>query len=101
MSADIVRRRLHVKETFATVIAAERYMDLARRTIVAARAEIESYIAGQPRFLTALEPRPVDMGAPPLARRMAAAAMRRTMGGAAMSIGSGSSERAKSGCPAI
>jgi hypothetical protein len=74
MSADIVRRRLHVKETFATVIAAERYMDLARRTIVAARAEIESYIAGQPRFLTALEPLPVDMGAPPLARRMAAAA---------------------------
>jgi uncharacterized protein len=74
MSADVVRRRLRVKETFATVIAAERYMELARRTIVAARAEIESYIAEQPRFLTALEPLPVDMAAPPLARRMAAAA---------------------------
>jgi ApbE superfamily uncharacterized protein (UPF0280 family) len=74
MSADVVRRQLHVKETFATVIAEERYMELARRTIVAARADIESYIAEQPRFLTALEPLPVDMAAPQVARRMAAAA---------------------------
>jgi uncharacterized protein len=74
MSAEIVRRQLQVKETCATVIAEERYMDLARRTIVAARADIESYIAEQPRFFTALEPLPVDMASPPLARRMAAAA---------------------------
>lgn len=74
MSAEIVRRQLRVKETCATVIAEERFMELALRTIVAARADIESAIAGQPHFLTALEPLPIDMAAPALARRMAAAA---------------------------
>lgn len=74
MAAEAVRRRFRLKETFATVIAAERYMDLAARTLAAARAEIEDYIAGRPEFRFALEPLAVERQAPPLVRRMAAAA---------------------------
>ncbi len=74
MDADLARRQIHCQETHATVIAAQRYMELAERTIAAARADIEATIATQPRFLTELEPLPIDMAAPPVARRMAAAA---------------------------
>ena len=74
MTADLVQKRLRIKETFATVTAEERFLELAERTIAAARADIESYIAGQPRFLSSLEPLPIDMAAPGIARRMAAAA---------------------------
>jgi len=74
MDADLARRQIHCQETHATVIAAQRYMELAERTIAAARADIEATIAAQPRFLTELEPLPIDMAAPPVARRMAAAA---------------------------
>jgi hypothetical protein len=74
MADRLVQKRLCIKETFATVTAEERFLELAERTIAAARADIESYIAGQPRFLSSLEPLPVDMAAPPVARRMAAAA---------------------------
>lgn len=75
MDADLARRKVCVKDTFANVIAPGRFLDLAERAIRAARADIEAYIAGEPRFLTALEPLPVDMAAPPVVRRMAAAAL--------------------------
>ncbi len=74
MVDDVIRRQFHFKETYATVIAEERYMDLAARTIAAARADIEATIAGQPRFFTSLEPLKIDMGAPAVVRRMAASA---------------------------
>ncbi len=74
MDADLVRRRVRVGETCATVIAAGEFQELAERAIRAARADIEAYAAGVPRFLSALEPLPVDMAAPPVVRRMAAAA---------------------------
>jgi uncharacterized protein len=74
MAADLVRKRLRIRETFATVTAEERFLELAERSIAAARADIEATIAGQPRFLSSLEPLPIDMGAPGIARRIAAAA---------------------------
>jgi len=74
MADNLVQKRLHIKETIATVTAEERFLELAERAIVAARADIEAYIAEQPCFLTALEPLPIDMAAPGIARRMAAAA---------------------------
>ena len=73
MADNLVQKRLHIKETIATVTAEERFLELAERAIVAARADIEAYIAEQPCFLTALEPLPIDMAAPGIARRMAAA----------------------------
>jgi len=74
MSTDAIRRQFHFKETHATVIAGERYMALAERTITAARGDIEEYIAGHPPFARSLEPLPIDMHAPAVVRRMAAAA---------------------------
>ncbi len=74
MSADVIRRQFHFKEIHATVIAAERYLALAERTLTSAYEDIENYIAAQPRFASALEPLPVDMQAPAAVRRMAAAA---------------------------
>ncbi len=74
MGADLSRRRIRIKETLATVIAPERFQAAIEGAIVAARAEIEAYVSGHPSFLTALEPLPIDMEAPPLVRRMAAAA---------------------------
>jgi ApbE superfamily uncharacterized protein (UPF0280 family) len=80
MNHDIVRRRLRLKETFATVLAAERFMALAEETIVASRRAIESYIARCPGFRTALEPLAVEAGAPAVIRGMAAAAARANVG---------------------
>jgi hypothetical protein len=74
MNDKLIQKRLRLKETFATVTAEERFLELAEQTIAAARADIESYIAAQPRFLSSLQPLPVDMAAPAVARRMAAAA---------------------------
>ena len=72
--ADIIRRRYHFKETFVTVTAEKRHMELAARTIASAREDVEAYAADRPRFRASLEPLPIDMGAPPVVRRMAAAA---------------------------
>ena len=74
MGAEVIRKQFHIRETHATVIAEECFMSLAERTLSAARKEIETYITGQPRFLTSLEPLLIDMEAPGVARRMAAAA---------------------------
>lgn len=74
MTADICRKRIRIKETIATVTVDRGFMELAEQTIAAARADIESAIAEQPRFLHSLEPLPIDMALPGIARRMAAAA---------------------------
>jgi uncharacterized protein len=80
MTSDIVRRRFCLKETFATVIAAERFMELAGQTIAAAREAIEAYIARCPEFRTALEPLLVGADAPKVVRNMAVAAERAGVG---------------------
>jgi ApbE superfamily uncharacterized protein (UPF0280 family) len=74
MGDEVIRRQFRFKETFVTVITEKRHMELAARTTAAAREDVEAYIADQPRFLASLEPLPIDMGAPPVVRRMAAAA---------------------------
>jgi ApbE superfamily uncharacterized protein (UPF0280 family) len=48
--------------------------DLVTRTVMAARKELERYIARHPEFLTTLVPVPLLDNAPEVARRMAAAA---------------------------
>jgi hypothetical protein len=80
MASDLVRRRFRLKETFATVLAAGRFMELAGRTIIAARGAIEAYIARRPEFRTTLEPLPVEADAPAVIRLMAAAAQRAGVG---------------------
>lgn len=74
MDADLSRRQFHFRQAHATVIAEERYLELAERAIAVAYEEVESYAAAHPLFARSLEPLPVDMHAPEVARRMAAAA---------------------------
>jgi ApbE superfamily uncharacterized protein (UPF0280 family) len=76
MTADLERRQFRLKETYATVIVAERFMELAEKTIHCARETIEAHIACQPLFRTTLEPLAVEANAPALIQRMAAVAAR-------------------------
>jgi len=80
MSAEPVRRQVRLGETFATVIAAERYQELAAQSIASARAAIEAYIGRRPSFRTALKPLAIEAEAPEVVRRMAAAAARCAVG---------------------
>ncbi|HSQ34472.1 MAG TPA: UPF0280 family protein [Candidatus Binatia bacterium] len=80
MAAELRRRRFRLKETFATVIAAERFMDLAELTIAVTRETIETYIARRPAFRTALGPLAMECDAPPVIRLMAAASARAGVG---------------------
>ncbi len=74
MSPVPARKSFHYKQSHATLLAEERFLGLAERTWVTAYRQVEGYAALHPRFSAALEPLPVDMAAPPLVRRMAAAA---------------------------
>lgn len=80
MSGTLIRHQIRLKETFATVIAEERFMELAEQTIIATRETIEAYIAKQPGFRTALEPLAIEAQAPQVIRLMAAAAARANVG---------------------
>jgi ApbE superfamily uncharacterized protein (UPF0280 family) len=80
MNDNLVRKQFRLKETFATVIAEARFMELAEQTIVATRAAIEAYIVRQPGFRTTLEPLAVKADAPAVIRLMADAAMKAQVG---------------------
>jgi len=80
MINNLVRKQVRLKETFATVIAEARFMELAEQTIVATRTAIEAYIVRQPGFRTALEPLAVEAEAPAVIRLMADAAMKAQVG---------------------
>jgi len=59
----MIRRRFHLRETIATILAAnESHITAAWDRIITARQELESYIAGDPFFLSTLEPYPVRTG---------------------------------------
>ncbi len=59
----MIRRRLHLRETIATILADdEAYVAAARDGIIAARQELEHYITGDPFFRSTLEPWPVRSG---------------------------------------
>lgn len=59
----MIRRRFHLRETIATILAdEEEHVAAARNAIIAARQELEHYAAGDPFFLSTLEPCPVSTG---------------------------------------
>jgi ApbE superfamily uncharacterized protein (UPF0280 family) len=80
MTDNLIRRQIRLKETFATIIAAERFMELAEQIILATRGSIEAYIIRQPAFGTALKPIAVETEAPAVIRLMATAAARGNVG---------------------
>jgi hypothetical protein len=69
----VIRHRFHFRETIATILA-ERDEDVeaARRGMMRARQELERYIAGDPFFVTTLEPYPLETGIPTVDRMAAA-----------------------------
>lgn len=80
MMIETVRRRLQIGETFATLITAEKFVELAERAIVETRTAIRVYLDSHPGFATSLEPFPVEPGAPDVIQRMASAADRVRVG---------------------
>jgi ApbE superfamily uncharacterized protein (UPF0280 family) len=59
----MIRCRLHLRETIATILADdEEHISAAREGIIAARHKLERYIAGDPFFLSTFEPYPVRSG---------------------------------------
>lgn len=59
----MIRHRLNLRETIATILADdEESVAAARDGIIAARQELEHYAAGDPFFLSTLEPWPVRTG---------------------------------------
>ena len=76
MAEALFRKRLRIKETAATIVAAEPFLPLAEADIRKQRGRLEDYIRRDPGFRTALAPRSVPPEAPPIVRRMARAASR-------------------------
>jgi ApbE superfamily uncharacterized protein (UPF0280 family) len=61
----MIRYRLHLRETIATIIADDdTAVTAARDGVIRARQELEHYIAGDPFFLTTFEPYQVSSGIP-------------------------------------
>lgn len=69
----MIRRRFHLRETIATILAErEEHVEAARRGIIRARHALERYIARDPFFSATLEPYSVRTGIPVVDRMSAA-----------------------------
>jgi ApbE superfamily uncharacterized protein (UPF0280 family) len=76
----MIRRRIHIRETIATILADEEWVvKAARQGIIRARQELERYIANDPFFLATLDPYPVRTGIDTV-DRMAEAGVRAGVG---------------------
>jgi uncharacterized protein len=59
----MIRRRFHMRETIAAILAdEERHVRAAREGMIRARQELEHYISGDPFFLTTFDPYRTDSG---------------------------------------
>ncbi len=59
----MIRRRLQIRETIATILADnDSAVEKAREGIICARQELEHYVATDPFFISTLEPYPVRTG---------------------------------------
>jgi len=76
----MIRRKVRIGETIAVIIAEEDFQPVAEAEIRKQRLLLKDYIAADPEFRTTLEPHPLLPGAPPIARRMAAAAAKAGVG---------------------
>jgi uncharacterized protein len=70
----IVREHFELKETAVTIVAEERYVPEAKRSIFESRRVLEGFIAKDPYFRSTLEPYREADDAPALIRRMCDAA---------------------------
>jgi ApbE superfamily uncharacterized protein (UPF0280 family) len=72
----IVRHRLYIKETIATLIAEERFLPFAEDEVSLQRKNLEEYTQRHPEFLTSLMPCKPLPEAPEIVREMAGRAFR-------------------------
>ena len=76
----IVREHFELRETAVTIVADERYVPEAKRSIFESRGTLERFIAADPFFRSTLEPYSEDDDAPPLIKRMCMAGRRANVG---------------------
>lgn len=76
----IVREHFELKETAVTIMADERYVSEAKRSIFDSRKVLERFIADDPFFRTTLEPYREGADVPPLIKRMCDAARSANVG---------------------
>jgi uncharacterized protein len=76
----IVREHFELRETAVTIVADERFVPEAKRSIFESRHVLEHFIAEDPFFRSTLEPYDEDEDAPPLIARMCDAARAANVG---------------------
>ncbi|HEY3419505.1 MAG TPA: UPF0280 family protein [Methanomassiliicoccales archaeon] len=76
----IVREHFELRETAVTIVADERYLPEAKRSIFESRQVLEQFIAKDPFFRSTLEPYREGKDAPPLIKRMCDAARATNVG---------------------
>jgi hypothetical protein len=76
----IVREHFELRETAVTIVAEERYVPEAKRSIFESRKVLERFIGQDPFFRTTLEPYSDRTTDPPLIRRMCQAARSANVG---------------------
>jgi uncharacterized protein len=76
----IVREHFELRETAVTIVADERYVPEAKRSIFESRETLEQFIADDPFFRSTLEPYREGKDAPPLVKRMCDAARAANVG---------------------
>lgn len=84
----IVRHRLHVQETIATVITEKRFLPVAEEEVCLQRKNLQEYIRKHPEFVTSLGPCKPLPGAPEIVQDMADRASRVGVGPMAAVAGS-------------
>ena len=65
-----MKTKFQIKETIVTIIAEDKFIDIAKQAIMKNRRDLESFIAKDPFFRLTLEPYPTDKIAPEIVRRM-------------------------------
>ena len=76
----MIRHKIHIGQTIATLLCDERFVHRAETAVRSVRSEIEAYIRCDTKFRTTLEPYMVRSDAPPVIRRMAEAARKVKVG---------------------
>ena len=66
----IVRHRIYIKETIATLITEERFLPVAEEEVCLQRKNLQEYIQKHPEFVTSLSPCKPLLGAPDIVQEM-------------------------------
>lgn len=65
-----MKTKFQIKETIVTIIAEDKFIDVAKQAIMQNRRDLEGFIAKDPFFRLTLEPYPPDKNAPEIVKRM-------------------------------